>query len=173
VHRSTIVRHLGLFLLLASFLAAQEQVRAVTPAHSPSISADSSRREWMPATISTSQAKDPAAQTARCRLHLARNSGRPSTMSKLFVESAGLTLDNVVYVHVYLTDIGGYSEMNRVFGEYFPKTPPARAVLGVSALPDPPVQINAVAVRNLDGRKAVYPANFPKGRVRFSGHAHA
>jgi 2-iminobutanoate/2-iminopropanoate deaminase len=73
-----------------------------------------------------------------------------------------LTLDNVVYVQVYLTDMGSYAEMNRVFGQYFPKTPPARAVLGVYALPDPPVQINAVAVRNLEGRKAVYPANFSK-----------
>ena len=54
---------------------------------------------------------------------------------KAVVESAGLTLENVVYVQVYLTDIGSYPEMNRVFGEYFPKTPPARAVLGVYALP--------------------------------------
>jgi enamine deaminase RidA (YjgF/YER057c/UK114 family) len=81
---------------------------------------------------------------------------------KAIVESAGVTLDNVVYVQVYLTDMGSYAEMNRVFGQYFPKTPPARAVLGVYALPDPPVQINAVAVRNLEGRKAVYPANFSK-----------
>jgi enamine deaminase RidA (YjgF/YER057c/UK114 family) len=66
-----------------------------------------------------------------------------------------------VYVQVYLTDMGSYLEVNRVFAEYFPKTPPARAVLGVYAVPDPPVQINAVAVRNLDGRKAVRPANFP------------
>ena len=79
---------------------------------------------------------------------------------KAVVEAAGLTLDNIVYVQVYLTDIGSYSEMNRVFGEYFPKTPPARAVLGVYALPDPPVQINAVAVRNLEGRKAIHPPDF-------------
>jgi len=80
---------------------------------------------------------------------------------KATLEGAGLTLDNVVYVQVYLTNIGSYAEMNRVFAEYFPKTPPARAMLGVYALPDPPVQINAVAVRNLDGRKAIHPANFP------------
>jgi len=39
--------------------------------------------------------------------------------------------------------------------------PPARAVLGVANLPDPPVEINAVAVRNLEGRRAVFPANYP------------
>ncbi len=75
---------------------------------------------------------------------------------------SGLTLDNVVYVQVYLTDMNSYAEMNRVFGEYFSKNPPARAVLGVSALPDPAVAINAIAVRNLDGRKAIYPASYSK-----------
>jgi len=80
---------------------------------------------------------------------------------KATLEAAGLTLENVVYVQVYLTDIGSYSEMNRVFAEYFPKTPPARAVLGVYRLPDPPVQINAVAVRNLEDRKAIHPPNSP------------
>ncbi len=80
---------------------------------------------------------------------------------KAVVEAAGLKLENVVYVQVYLTDMKSYSELNRVFAEYFPKTPPARAVLGVYALPDPPVQINAVAVRNLEGRKAIHPANYP------------
>ena len=79
---------------------------------------------------------------------------------KAVVESAGLTLENVVYVQVYLTDIGSYPEMNRVFGEYFPKTPPARAVLGVYALPYPPVQINAVAVRNLDGTEGSLSCKF-------------
>jgi 2-iminobutanoate/2-iminopropanoate deaminase len=78
---------------------------------------------------------------------------------KAVLESAGLTLENVVYAQVYLEDMSSYSEVNRVFAEYFPKTPPARAVLGVYALPEPPVQINAVAVRNLEGRKAIHPPN--------------
>src|SRR6185312_5108817 len=81
---------------------------------------------------------------------------------KAVVESAGLTLNNVVYVQIHLTDMGSYAEMNKIFGEYFGKNPPARAVLGVSAVPDPPVVINATAVRNLDGRKAVYPASYSK-----------
>ena len=51
---------------------------------------------------------------------------------KAIVEAAGLTMDHVVYTQVYLEDISKYGEMNRVFGEYFPKTPPARAVLGVA-----------------------------------------
>ena len=160
MHLLTIARHLGLSLLLASLLPAQEQVRAVTPAHSPS----SGNRFLSPGVDAgdylyisgqgpcRSDGTTPPSPDGQFRQALDN--------VKAVVESAGLTLDNVVYVQIYLTDTGSYSEMNRIFGEYFPKTPPARAVLGVHALPDPPVQINAVAVRNLDGRKAVHPANF-------------
>src|ERR1700683_3984662 len=71
------------------------------------------------------------------------------TNLKSVVDSAGLTMDHVVYTTVYLTDIGQYAEMNRVFGEFFGRIPPARAVLGVAALPDPPIEINAVWGRTL------------------------
>src|SRR5262249_49821544 len=80
---------------------------------------------------------------------------------KLIVEAAGLTTEHVVYTQVYLEDMGKYAEMDRVFGEYFPKTPPARAVLGVARVPDPPIQISAVAVRNLADRRAISPPNSP------------
>ncbi|MGA9542991.1 MAG: RidA family protein [Candidatus Sulfotelmatobacter sp.] len=79
---------------------------------------------------------------------------------KAVVESAGLTMDHVVYTTVYLTDIHQCEEMNRVYGEFFGKIPPARAVLGVAALPDPPIEINAVAVRNLSERRAVSPPGY-------------
>jgi enamine deaminase RidA (YjgF/YER057c/UK114 family) len=79
---------------------------------------------------------------------------------KEVVEAAGLTIDHVAYTQVYLQDINKYAEMDRVFGEYFPKTPPARAVLGVARVPDPPIQINAVAVRNLSERRVVYPPKY-------------
>jgi len=82
------------------------------------------------------------------------------TNLKSVVDSAGLTMDHVVYTTVYLTDIGQYAEMNRVFGEFFGRIPPARAVLGVAALPDPPIEINAVAVRNLSDRRAISPPNY-------------
>jgi reactive intermediate/imine deaminase len=82
------------------------------------------------------------------------------TNLKAVVEAAGLTMDHVVYTTVYLTDISQYGEMNGVFREYFGKVPPARAVLGVAALPDPAIEINAVAVRNLSERRAVSPPNY-------------
>ncbi len=79
---------------------------------------------------------------------------------KAIVESAGLTMEHVVYTQVYLQDISKYGEMNGVFAQYFGKTPPARAVLGVAKIPDSPIQINAVAVRSLTDKRAVYPRNF-------------
>jgi reactive intermediate/imine deaminase len=79
---------------------------------------------------------------------------------KTVAEAAGLTMEHVVYIQVYLEDISKYGEMNDVFGKYFVKTPPARAVLGVAKLPEPAIQINAVAVRKLEDTRAIRPANF-------------
>jgi len=79
---------------------------------------------------------------------------------KAIVDSAGLTMEHVVYTQVYLENMSQYEEMDHAFGEYFGKTLPARAVLGVARVPDPPIQINAVAVRDLTGRKAISPPNW-------------
>ncbi|MBZ5683386.1 MAG: RidA family protein [Acidobacteriia bacterium] len=79
---------------------------------------------------------------------------------KSIVQTAGLTMEHVVYTQVYLEDISKYREMNQVFAEVFAKGPPARAVLGVARLPEPSVQINAVAVRSLTDRRAVYPPGY-------------
>jgi enamine deaminase RidA (YjgF/YER057c/UK114 family) len=75
------------------------------------------------------------------------------------VEAAGLSIDHVVYVQVYLEDITRYGELNQVFAQYFPHDPPARAVLGVARIPESPVQITAVAVRDLRGKQAVFLPN--------------
>src|SRR5262249_28362803 len=69
---------------------------------------------------------------------------------KTVVEADGLTMEHIVYMHVYLTDIGKFAEMNRVYATYFPQAPPARATLGVAKLPaGNVVEITAVVVRNL------------------------
>jgi enamine deaminase RidA (YjgF/YER057c/UK114 family) len=83
---------------------------------------------------------------------------------KRLVEGAGLTMDHVVYVQVYLEDVRHYSELNDIFGAYFPKDPPARGVLGVARVPESSLQITAVAVRDLQGRRAVSVANWPLGK---------
>ena len=82
------------------------------------------------------------------------------TNLKAAVESAGLTMDHVVYTTVYLTDIGQYREMNRAFAGSFGKIPPARAVMGVAGISDPPIEINAVAVRSLAEMRPVFPPNY-------------
>src|SRR5260370_42559093 len=79
---------------------------------------------------------------------------------KAVVESAGLTIDHVVYAQVYLEDVSKYDELNRVFAGYFGKTAPARAVLGVARIPTSPIQISAVAVRSLAEKRPVYPPNY-------------
>ena len=49
----------------------------------------------------------------------------------------------------------GLPEMNKIYAEYFRDTPPARATLGVAKLPGTPIEINAVAVRDVSEKKAV------------------
>ena len=71
------------------------------------------------------------------------------------VETAGLSTDHVVYVQVYLEDITRFGELNEIFAKYFRHDPLARAVLGVSRLPRPPLQITAVAIRDLKGKQAI------------------
>ena len=78
------------------------------------------------------------------------------------VEAGGLTLGHVVYSQVYLTSMADFDVMDRVWREYFPTAPPARAVLGVHRLPtDIAVEINAVAYRDLGRRRVITPAGTP------------
>jgi enamine deaminase RidA (YjgF/YER057c/UK114 family) len=75
------------------------------------------------------------------------------------VKSAGLTMEHVVYVQVYLQDMSKYDEVKKAFAEYFGKSQPAQAVLGIARIPESSIQINAVVVRSLEGKKPVYPPN--------------
>jgi enamine deaminase RidA (YjgF/YER057c/UK114 family) len=79
---------------------------------------------------------------------------------KSLVTAAGLTVDNVVYVNVYMDDTTKYNDLNQAFAAYFPKDPPARGILGVAANPDSSIQISAMAVRDLTGKKSVTPPNY-------------
>jgi 2-iminobutanoate/2-iminopropanoate deaminase len=75
---------------------------------------------------------------------------------KTIVEAAGLTMDHVVYTHTYLLDMNNYAAMNKVYATYFPGVLPARSTMGVANTPgDTPVEILAVAVRDLTTKHAV------------------
>jgi 2-iminobutanoate/2-iminopropanoate deaminase len=80
---------------------------------------------------------------------------------KAVVDGAGLTMDHVVYTQVYLTDATDEGPLNRVWKEYFPKSPPARSTIGVARLPDTPVEMSAVAVVDLSRKKIVAPPGYP------------
>jgi enamine deaminase RidA (YjgF/YER057c/UK114 family) len=81
------------------------------------------------------------------------------------VAEAELSTEHIVYVQVYLEDVKHYRELNEVFASYFPHDPPARAVLGVARNPGSPVQITAVAVRDLQGKQAVSLPNVPANKA--------
>ena len=50
-------------------------------------------------------------------------------------EAAGGSLDGMVKLTVYLTDLAHFPRINEIMAEYFRKPYPARAAVGVSALP--------------------------------------
>lgn len=45
---------------------------------------------------------------------------------KAVLESAGGSLRDVAFNHIFLKDLGDYAAMNEVYKTYFPETPPAR-----------------------------------------------
>jgi 2-iminobutanoate/2-iminopropanoate deaminase len=51
------------------------------------------------------------------------------------LQAAKLSLENVVKVTVYLTDMTNYAAMNEVFGRQFSAPYPARTTVAVTALP--------------------------------------
>lgn len=54
---------------------------------------------------------------------------------KAVAEAAGGSLADIVKVNVYLTDLGNFAKFNEVMSRYFAEPYPARAVVGVAALP--------------------------------------
>lgn len=78
---------------------------------------------------------DPAAQIHRVFRNLAA-----------VAEAAGGSLADVVRLSVYLTDLGHFAMVNEIMAEYFDAPYPARAAIGVAALPRGAlVEMDAVA----------------------------
>ena len=50
-------------------------------------------------------------------------------------DAAGSNLSDMVKLNVYLTDLGHFAKVNEIMTVYFHKPYPARAAIGVSALP--------------------------------------
>jgi reactive intermediate/imine deaminase len=65
-------------------------------------------------------------------------------------EAAGGSLTDVVKLNVFLTDLGDFAIVNEVMAAYFQPPYPARAAIGVAALPRG-AQVEMDAVLELDG----------------------
>ncbi|MBT8057127.1 MAG: RidA family protein [Gammaproteobacteria bacterium] len=63
-------------------------------------------------------------------------------------EAAGGSLDGIVKLNLYLTDMSDFPAVNEVMKEYFDEPYPARAAVGVAALPMG-VDVEAEAVLGL------------------------
>lgn len=70
------------------------------------------------------------------------------TNIKAILAEAGCTMKDVVKATVLLKDITDFASMNKVYGEFFGGTCPARAAFQVGALPkDARVEIEVVAIK--------------------------
>ena len=66
---------------------------------------------------------------------------------KRVVEAAGSSLERVVKVTIFLSDLKDFDELNRVYSEYFAESRPARSTVQAARLPkDVDVEIEAIAL---------------------------
>lgn len=60
-------------------------------------------------------------------------------------EAAGTSLTRALRLTIYMVELGAFAEVNEVCAEFFPEAPPARATVGVAALPrEALVEIDAI-----------------------------
>ena len=71
---------------------------------------------------------------------------------KNIVQDAHFTMEDIAKCTIYLTDMQNYEAVNEIYGKYFiSKVFPARAVIGVAALPKGVgVEIDAVCVKKVE-----------------------
>jgi 2-iminobutanoate/2-iminopropanoate deaminase len=64
------------------------------------------------------------------------------------LEAAGSSFGRVVKATIFLTDLGDFEAVNRVYGSFFEGDPPARATVQISGLPKgAAVEIEVMALR--------------------------
>ncbi|ETD38290.1 endoribonuclease [Pseudomonas chlororaphis subsp. aurantiaca PB-St2] len=90
---------------------------------------------------------------------------------KSVAEAAGGSFKDIVKLNIFLTDLSHFAKVNEIMGKYFQQPYPARAAIGVAALPKgAQVEMDAILVieENPAGRA-------PPGRAVFvlKGFPHA
>jgi len=64
------------------------------------------------------------------------------------LQSAGVGFGDVVKASIFLADLNDFAAVNEVYGKRFPKNPPARSTVQVTALPKGArVEIDLIAVK--------------------------
>jgi len=147
-------------LAFCSVVGAQEQIRAVVPSSSPA----HSNGYFSPGVDAGDylyvSAQGPRKPDGTLPPSFGEQVKQALENIQAIVKTAGLSMEHVVYVQVYLEDVGKYKEMNKAFAEYFGTSQPARAVLGVARTAESAIAINAVAVHSLEDKKPVYLSNY-------------
>ena len=65
----------------------------------------------------------------------------------LVAEAAGGKLQDIVKLNIFLTDMNDFAKVNEIMGRYFEQPYPARAAIGVAALPKGvPVEMDGILV---------------------------
>ncbi|MCQ4319436.1 RidA family protein [Stutzerimonas stutzeri] len=66
---------------------------------------------------------------------------------KAVAEAAGGSLKDLVKLNIFLTDLGNFATVNEVMSRYFQQPYPARAAIGIAALPKAAqVEMDAIMV---------------------------
>lgn len=122
-----------LFAALASTASAQARAYVNPSSASEANAAPFSGAAWVGSTLYLSG-----------NLGLGPNQSVPATAEeearnvldniKATLEAAGLTMDDLVSVQVFASDVSDYAAFNTVYRTYFTKTFPARAFVGVGTL---------------------------------------
>lgn len=64
-------------------------------------------------------------------------------------EAAGGSLQDIVKLNIFLTDLGHFAKVNEIMAKYFSEPYPARAAIGVASLPkDAQVEMDGIMVMN-------------------------
>lgn len=73
---------------------------------------------------------------------------------RVILKEAGYGFEDAVAVQVYLTDVGLFQRMNKVYMEYFPEPRPARTTVGVAGLIGPAkIEITVTAWKKVAPKK--------------------
>jgi len=79
------------------------------------------------------------------------------------LRGAGMDFGNIVWLNVYLTDMGNLAAMNQVYWNTIGPNPPARIILQVAALPaGQKVEVNCIAVADMQQRREIWPSGWKR-----------